>query len=76
MNIHKQQADKVLIVTVCYIALQLSLHWEGDLRNQSYFLNTRKELEFYNLNPADIQYLATLKKVIAGWEQPNCSALY
>ena len=27
-------------------ALQLSLHWEGDLRILSYFLNKRKELEF------------------------------
>ena len=28
------------------IALQLSLYWEGDLRNLSYFLNKRKEFEF------------------------------
>ena len=29
-----------------FIARQLSLYWEGDLRNPSYFLNKRKELEF------------------------------
>ena len=29
-------------------ALQLSLYWEGDLRNLSYFLNKRKGFEFYN----------------------------
>jgi len=33
---------------------------EGDLRNLSYFLNIRKELEFNNWNSADLQYLATL----------------
>ena len=30
-------------------ARQLSLYWEGDLRNPSYFLNKRKELEFFYL---------------------------
>ena len=33
---------------------------EGDLRNLSYFLNKRKEFEFYTRNPANLQYLATL----------------
>ena len=34
---------------MCYnIALWVSLYWEGDLRNLSYFLNKRKELEFNN----------------------------
>ena len=42
------------------IAHQLSLYLEGDLRNLSYFLNKRKEFEFYNRNPADLQYFATL----------------
>jgi len=28
-------------------ARQLGLYWEGDLRKQSYFLNKRKELEFF-----------------------------
>ena len=28
-------------------ALLLSLYWEGDLRNLSYFWNKRKEMEFY-----------------------------
>ena len=41
-------------------ALQLSLYWESDLRNLSYFLNKRKELEYNIWNPADLQYLATL----------------
>ena len=27
-------------------AHQLSLYWEDDLRNMSYFLNKRKEFEF------------------------------
>ena len=40
-------------------ALQLSLYWDFDLRNLGY-LNKRKELEFYKLNPVDLQYLATL----------------
>ena len=31
----------------------ISLYWEGDLRNLSYFLNTGKELEFYNCNPTE-----------------------
>ena len=30
-------------------ARQLSLYWEGDLRKPSYFLNKRKELEFFYL---------------------------
>ena len=34
------------IVEVCN-ARQLSLYWEGDLRKPSYFLNKRKELEFF-----------------------------
>ena len=42
------------------IALQLSLYWGGDLRSLSYFLNKRKEFEFYNWNPVDLQYLTTL----------------
>ena len=31
----------------------ISLQWEGDLRNLSYFLNKRKELEFYNCHPTE-----------------------
>ena len=31
-----------------YSALWVSLYWESDLRNPSYFLNKRKELEFNN----------------------------
>ena len=38
-------------------ALQLSLYWDGNL---SYFMNKRKEFEFYKLNPVDLQYLAIL----------------
>ena len=41
-------------------AHQLSLHLEGELRNLSYFLNKRIELEFYNWNPANLQYFAKL----------------
>ena len=41
-------------------AQQLSLYWEGDLRKLDYFLNKRKEFEFYKLNPVDLQYLAIL----------------
>ena len=42
-----------------YTARQLSLYWEGDLRNPSYFLNKRKELEFFIWNLVDLQYLAS-----------------
>ena len=31
----------------------ISLYWEGDLRNLSYFLNKGKELEFYNCHPTE-----------------------
>ena len=31
----------------------ISLYWEGDLRNLSYFLNKIKELEFYNCHPTE-----------------------
>ena len=31
----------------------ISLYWEGDLRNLSYFLNKKKELEFYNCHPTE-----------------------
>ena len=40
-------------------ARQLSLYWEVDLRNPSYFLNKRKELEFFIWNLVDLQYLAS-----------------
>ena len=39
--------------------LCLSLYWESDLRNPSYFLNKRKELEFFIWNLVDLQYLAS-----------------
>ena len=40
--------EPVLFVALHHIALWVSLYWEGDLRNLSYFLNKRKELEFNN----------------------------
>ena len=43
----------------CTNARQLSLYWEGDLRKPSYFLNKRKELEFFIWNLVDLQYLAS-----------------
>ena len=43
----------LLVVSTVHIAHCISLYWEGNLRNLSYFLNKRKELEFYNCHPTE-----------------------